>query len=174
MPITFSVTCDTDAELARFLENFRYAAEMAAGTGTAKASATATKPAPAKKETAAPKSVKKATTTKAAKVAAKPKKAVKPPAKPKAVKAVKASAKAPKPARKPGKLTPIIDTAIKEVIKRGKPFRSKDVTELVMKKSPDLNESSVTTGVSKLLSETSLKYDSIKDAVGRPYKLYKP
>jgi hypothetical protein len=179
MPITFSVTCDSDAELARFLENFRYAAEMATGTTkTAKASSSATAPksAPVKKETTT-KPAKKAATAKSVKVAPKPKKA-KPLAKAKTVKTVKAATKtkAPKAAagRKPGKLTPIIEVAIKDVIKKGKPFRSKDVTELVMKKSPDLNESSVTTGVSKLLSETSLKYDSIKDAVGRPYKLYKP
>ncbi len=182
MPITFSVTCDTDEELARFLENLRYGKElsqiMQRGEGAKSATATASTvtkesasaepqaPARGRKPAVAPKSAGGKNKTKA-KAAT--------PAKP-AKQANKKTAPAAKAAegKKTGKLIPLIQNAINDMVKKGKPFRSREVTEMIMRKAPDLNESSVTTGVSKLLSESSLDWEQIKDAVGRPYKLYKP
>ncbi len=172
MPITFSVTCDTDEELARFIENLRFGKELSAALqkSAMKASTgTVTKEAPTPK---APKKPAKAKVTKVktpkTKKTTTPKTALKKSTK--TIKAVKAS----KTERKPGKLVPIIEGGIGELVKKGKPFRSKDVTEWIMKKHPSLNQSSVTTGVSKLLSESKLSSQQIKDTVGRPYRLYKP
>lgn len=167
MPITFSITCDTDEELARFLENLKFGEALQSAVKTsAKPNGKAT----VKKESATPK-IKKAAAAKNGKsvkaAVVKPKKG------PKAV-TVKKPATGLKPGRKPGKLIPVIEVAIQEMVKKGKPFRGRDVTALVMKKAPDLNESSVTTGVSKILGDSKLKWEQIKDAVGRPYKLYKP
>ena len=218
MPITFSVTCDSDEELARFLEGFRLDAQQKKRSGNnttttiaheeeeeAPKAATAAAPARAPKKAAGrpagrPKATGIATKSKPTKA---PKSAAtKPGRTPKAVKAVvkkspgrppatqakssttskrssngtSASAKAvdTSAGRRTGKLTPVIQEAIQEISKKGNPFRSREVIEYIMKRSPELNENSVTTGVSKSLSESNLKWDQIKDAVGRPYKMYKP
>lgn len=217
MPITFTVTCDTDQELAKFLKNVNFGKNFAVKESkkpAAKAADKTDKKEPAKrgpkpKATVAKKAVakkvakapakkavkaktakktvakktdakkplaKKATVKKTvAKKAAPKKTAVKKVAAPKA-KTVKTAKKpsAARPGRKPGILTPIIETAIQEMVKKGKPFRTKDVITLVLKKEPKLKANSVTTGVSKHLSSSTLKYNEVKDAVGRPYKVYTP
>jgi len=168
MPITFSITCDTDAELARFLENLSFGDDLqkAASTKITKQQKEPSQPkaavaAPQKK---APKKVaQKSTVVKVTKPVKKE------TTKTKALKSIVA-----KPGRKPGELSPIITESIQEMKKKGKPFRSREVIDLVLKKSPHLKASSVTTGVSKMLSESPLKWQEIKDSVGRPYKLYKP
>lgn len=191
MPITFSVTCDTDEELARFLQNIQLEASAKAVGAKAKQTAPA-KAMTATTETASPE--KKATrrgrpATKAAKPKAKTAtaKTASTRGKKSAAKSTTAGAKKPvvraksagktkaeRPGRKPSVLGPVIQSALQEVMNRKKPFRTREVIELVMKKAPSLNESSVTTGVSKFLSTASLKSETIRDAVGRPYKLYTP
>ncbi len=158
MPITFTVTCDSDEELARFLENLRFGEEFALTAEQAKAAIV----------TASPKTQETSKRPGRRKVAGTAGIRGKKRAVPKTLRTGRA------PGRKSGKLTPIIQTAMNDIIRKGKPFRAKDVTALVMKREPSLNESSVTTGVSKLLSDTRLDYDQIKDTVGRPYKLFKP
>jgi hypothetical protein len=165
MPITFSVTCDTDAELARFLENLSFGNELHQAAPTPAKTAKQKESSETKAAVAVPrKSVKTAPKSTAVKVA-------KPAQKQAKSKMLKVAAK---PGRKPGELSPIISASIQEMKKKGKPFRSREVIDLVLKKSPHLKASSVTTGVSKMLSESPLKWQEIKDTVGRPYKLYKP
>lgn len=161
MPITFSVTCDSDAELARFLENLRFGEEFSMAT-VAQLGDTEAGNAGQKSKSRLLNSGKKTTLSRDTVTSSKKKPAV------------GRSLKSRPSSRKSGKLVPIIENAIQDMVKKGKPFRSKQVTEFIMKKNPELNENSVTTGVSKLLSESPLKWEQIKDAIGRPYKLYKP
>lgn len=165
MPITLTVTCDTDEELARFLENLRF--ERAFAASAKQMSTTYTRggvktKAKKEKEEASTQTSKKPSLTRKFK------------AKSSVSEKKRNGLKSSESGRKPGKLVPIIDAAIADILKKGKPFRSREVTDLVMKKAPDLNENSVTTGVSKRLSESDLRWDQIKDTIGRPYKLYKP
>lgn len=174
MPITFSITLDVDEELSRFFENLQSGKPVAVtATKPAKKAAKAASPAApkppkkAKKAAAAPKPAKKAAkaTTKSA-----PKAAVKAAPKATAKTAVK---KAAGPGRKPSLLSPAINKAVEDLAKKGNPFRASDVVRHVMKKNPTFNEGSVTTGVSNHLKTTTLKSEQVKDAVGRPYRLYK-
>lgn len=219
MPVTISITCDSDQELAGVLQNISFGSEYAVSTATRTRKSTSA--APKTKAAGAPKKATKsaaaaATSTdttekgtagrrgrKPGSKAAAPKKSAasapgRPGRKPKAVSSAAAPAKkagrkpaattkilpkkkatkAPKAdgngAGKSGKLVPLIQEAVQSIVKKGDTFRTRDITALVMKRSPDLNESSVTTGVSKVLGTMDLKFEQIKDAVGRPYKLYKP
>lgn len=161
MPIT--LTFETEEDLARFFENFQYIGEKAATAKSIRTTKAAVVKTPSAKTAAG--AVKTSKTRKTV---------TKAPPSPKAKTKGKPATKVQKPGRKPGILGPVIQNAIQDTIKKGNPFKSRDVVALVMKRHPDLKESSVTTGVSKALSETKLKYEEIKDTVGRPYKLYKP
>ena len=82
-------------------------------------------------------------------------------------------AKKTRSSRQPG-LTPLLQEELDKTIAAKKPFRSKDVIDRVMKKHKHLNEKSVTTGINKLLSQSDLKFDTIKNPVGRSFKQYLP
>ncbi|MCA9798003.1 MAG: hypothetical protein KC474_00510 [Cyanobacteria bacterium HKST-UBA04] len=143
MSITFTITCDTEEELAYVLENLylQTGGKMPSAKAHKKASAT---------------------------VPVGPGGAVGSGASGQAK-----NAKKPRSSRQPG-LTPLLQEELDKTIAAKKPFRSKDVIDRVMKKHKHLNEKSVTTGINKLLSQSDLKFDTIKNPVGRSFKQYLP
>ena len=131
MSITFTITCDTEAELAYVLDNLKLDVKGDAPSLRAVAQG-------------------------------------------KAKARVAANGKTKKGRRRQAGLSPLLEAELGKVIAAKKPFRSKDVIDRVMKQHPDLKVSSVTTGVNKLLSQSSLKFETIKNPVGRSYKQYLP
>ncbi len=175
MPITFSVTCDTDEELAQFLKTLRI--EKSTRMSKSSAGSMSDDDEPMRKMSKAKKAAMK---TAKMKKAPKPKMVTKTKPASKMKMAVKASTtmkkdmKPVKAPRREGQLRPIVEAAVNEVVSKKKPFKSGDVTDLVMKKYPRLNRGSVITGISNHLKQMDLDWKEVRDAVGRPYKLYSP
>lgn len=196
MSITFSVTCENEQELAYILENIylqtssarkpgkrgRKGVPLATVVGAPQAETkTPAKrgPKPAKSKAKATKTATKKTTKKVAKKVTKKvtkstKATAKPVVKKAAPKKLLKKGVAKKVTKRQSGLTPVLKAVLDDVIAKKKPFRSKDVIDQVLVKHKSLKESSVTTGVNKLLSDTTLNFETIKNPIGRSYKLYKP